>query len=137
MKYVLDTNAVSALMKGDIAVLERLRRSNKEGVSIPQPVLAELSYGIERLPRSKRRDRLQQSLRSIRREIARTTWTDDVSEHFGAIKAGLEKRGERVEDFDVAIGAHALAAGAVLVTTNAGHLSRIEDLEIEDWAAKG
>lgn len=60
MKLVLDTNAVSALMKGDPLVLERLKQRGKGEVSVPQPVLAEIAYGIERLPKSKRKEALQE-----------------------------------------------------------------------------
>jgi predicted nucleic acid-binding protein len=55
VKYVLDTNAVSALMKGTAAVIERLAATAPADVAVPQPVLAEIAFGIERLPRSKRR----------------------------------------------------------------------------------
>ena len=61
--YVLDTNAVSALMKGTAAVVERLAATAPADVSVPQPVLAEIAFGIERLPRSKRRAALQSRLR--------------------------------------------------------------------------
>ena len=57
--YVLDTNAVSALMKGTAAVVERLAATAPADVAVPQPVLAEIAFGIERLPRSKRRAALQ------------------------------------------------------------------------------
>ncbi|MCK6586236.1 MAG: type II toxin-antitoxin system VapC family toxin [Polyangiaceae bacterium] len=134
MRYVLDTNAVSALMKGDAHVLERLRRVGKGDVAIPQPVLAEIAYGIERLSRSKRRQALEERFELIRGEIARTPWTDSVSQHFGSVKAVLERRGERIEDFDAAIAAHALAEEAVLVTANLDHMARVPNLKIEDWA---
>ena len=101
---------------------------------MPQPVLAEISYGIERLPKSKRREALQQRFDLVRVEIARAGWTDSVSEHFGTIKAALEKRGKRIEDFDAAIAAHALAEDAVLVTTNVDDMARIPGVKIEDWA---
>lgn len=45
----------------------------------------------------------------IASELPRSVWTDGVSEHFGAIKAALERKGQRIEDFDAAIAAHALA----------------------------
>jgi predicted nucleic acid-binding protein len=48
--YVLDTNAVSALMKGSAAYVERLASHEPADVTIPQPVIAEIAYGIERLP---------------------------------------------------------------------------------------
>jgi len=57
-----------------------------------------------------------------------------VSERFGAIKAALEKRGKRIEDFDAAIAAHALVEGAVLVTANLGQLTRVSGLKVEDWS---
>ena len=60
MKLVLDTNAVSALMKGDSGIVERLKQRSKGEVSVPQPVLAEIAYGIERLPKSKRKEALQE-----------------------------------------------------------------------------
>jgi tRNA(fMet)-specific endonuclease VapC len=134
--FVLDTNAVSALMRGDASVVQRLRNIAKEDVSVPQPVLAEIAYGIERLPRSKRRDRLRRRYDLIRAELARTPWTDAVTERFGVIKATLERRGDRIEDFDIAIAAHALANGATLVTTDARHMTRIDGLLMEDWAQR-
>lgn len=134
MRYLLDTNAVSALMKGEPRVRERLRAVSHRDVAIPQPVVAEIAYGIERLPRSKRRDALQERFDLLRAELARAPWTDAVSDHFGVVKAALERRGERIEDFDAAIAAHALAEGAVLVTANLDHMVRVPGLTVEDWA---
>jgi len=57
--YVLDTDAVSALMKGSAAVVERLAATAPADIAIPRPVIAEIAFGIERLPRSKRRATLQ------------------------------------------------------------------------------
>jgi tRNA(fMet)-specific endonuclease VapC len=136
VKLVLDTNAVSALMKGDPGVIEKLKQRSKTEVSVPQPVLAEIAYGIERLPKSKRKDALQERFDLVRSELARSAWSDEVSESFGRIKAALEKKGQRIEDFDAAIAAHALARGAVLVTANLDHMTRIPGLEVEDWSTR-
>jgi tRNA(fMet)-specific endonuclease VapC len=135
VKIVLDTNAVSALMKGDPGVMERLKQRSKGEVSVPQPVWAEIAYGIERLPKSKRKEALQERFDLVRSELARASWSDEVSESFGRIKAVLEKKGQRIEDFDAAIAAHALATGAVLVTANLDHMTRIPGLTVEDWSA--
>ena len=134
MRYVLDTNAVSALMKGEPRIVERLRAASRGDVALPQPVIAEIAYGIERLPPSRRRDALQERFDLVRTELARAPWTDAVSEHFGVVKAALERQGQRLEDFDAAIAAHALAEEAVLVTANLDHMVRIPGLTIEDWA---
>jgi len=134
VKYILDTNAVSALMKGDARVVAKLRASNKGEAAIPQPVIAEIAYGIERLPRSKRRSLLEDRFELVRSELGRSPWTDTVSDQFGAIKAALEREGRRIEDFDAAIAAHALADGAVLVTANLRDMARVPGLKVEDWA---
>jgi predicted nucleic acid-binding protein len=90
--YVLDTNAVSALMKGTAAVIERLAATAPADIAVPQPVLADIAFGIARLPRSKRRAALQSRFELICAELPRAEWTDAVSQMFGRIKATLERR---------------------------------------------
>ena len=72
----------------------------------------------------------------IRSEIPRADWTDAVSAAFGTIKATLERAGKRIEDFDAAIAAHALAVGGTLVTANVDQMTRVPGLAIEDWTAE-
>ena len=134
MIYVLDTNAVSALMKGNETIVERLASHSPADVAIPQPVIAEIAYGIQRLPRSRRRSVLQARFDLICSELSRAEWTEAVSQAFGRIKAVLERRGSRIEDFDAAIAAHAIANGATLVTANARHMNRVPGLVIENWS---
>ncbi|HEX7778871.1 MAG TPA: type II toxin-antitoxin system VapC family toxin, partial [Vicinamibacterales bacterium] len=122
MRYVLDTNAVSALMKADPEVVARLAATAPPDVAIPQPVLAAIAFGLERLSRSKRRTALQSRFDLVCAEVPRAQWTDEVSQMFGRIKAMLERRGTRIEDFDAAIAAHALAFDATLVTANRDHM---------------
>ena len=133
MTYVLDTNAVSALMKGEAAVVARLAATERADVAVPQPVVAEIAFGIERLPRSKRRTILQERFDLVCSELGRAEWTDAVSHAYGRIKAMLERRGTRIEDFDAAIAAYALAVDATLVTANLDHMTRVPGLTIEDW----
>jgi tRNA(fMet)-specific endonuclease VapC len=135
VKYILDTNAVSALMRGDETMLKRLGGVPKNEVGVPQPVIAEIEYGIERLPRSKRKDALRERFALICGELPRAAWTDEVSEAFGRIKAALERKGSRIEDFDAAIAAHALAASAVLVSANLDDMVRVPGLVVEDWSS--
>lgn len=134
MKYILDTNAVSALMKGEASVLKRLSKESKSDVYIPGPVIAEIAYGIARLPKSKKRELLQERFELIQTEIQRIAWTDEVSLRFGEIKATLEKRGQRIEDFDAAIAAHAHEPESVLVSANTDDMIRVPGLHVEDWS---
>lgn len=134
MKYVLDTNVVSLLMKGDRTVIGRLKSVSRADVCMPQPVMAEIAYGIQRLSRSKRKDALASRFELLKSEIRRVAWSDEVSQAFGGIKSGLERKGERIEDFDAALAAHALAEGCVLVTANLKHMTRVSGLQVEDWS---
>jgi tRNA(fMet)-specific endonuclease VapC len=121
-------------MKGDPNVIEHLRRVARADVCMPQPVVAEIAYGIHRLSRSKRKDALSARFEMLKSEIRRVGWSDDVSDAFGSIKAACERKGERIEDFDAAVAAHALVDGSILVTANLKHMARIPGLELEDWS---
>jgi predicted nucleic acid-binding protein len=46
----------------------------------------------------------------------------------------LERCGSRLEDFDVAIAAHAASTDAVLVTHDRALGTRIPDVIVEDWS---
>jgi tRNA(fMet)-specific endonuclease VapC len=133
-RYVLDTNAVSALMKGDAQVLARLQSVPRNAVVVPQPVFAEIAYGIERLPRSKKKDALRQRYELLRAELPHAVWTEEVTDAFGRIKAQLERRGQRIEDFDAAIAAHAADEKFVLVSADADDMARIPGIRLEDWS---
>ncbi|MEO6599147.1 MAG: PIN domain-containing protein [Polyangiaceae bacterium] len=134
MKYVLDTNVVSSLMKGERNVIDHLKAVGRIDVCMPQPVVAEIAYGIQRLAKSKRKEALSSRFALLKSELGRVAWTDEVSDAFGAIKSALERKGERIEDMDAAIAAHALAEGGVLVTANVKHMSRVPGLQLEDWS---
>ncbi len=134
MKYILDTNVVSSLMKGEPNAIEHLKRVARADVRMPQPVVAEIAYGIQRLVRSKRKEALLTRFERLKAEIQRVAWSDEVSEAFGVVKAALERRGERIEDFDAAVAAHAIAENCVLVTANLKHMMRVPGLQIEDWS---
>ena len=123
-------------MKGDARALVRLRAAGRAETGIPQPVIAEIEYGLARLARSKRRQILKERFALLRAELPRCQWTDTVSERFGAIKAALERKGQRIEDFDAAIAAHALADGSTLVTADLVHMVRVPGLAVEDWTAE-
>jgi len=133
VKYILDTNTVSFLMRGDAAVRGRLMSHARTDVFIPAPVVAEIEYGIARLPRSARRSHLRTLFDVLLAELERFEWDDGVSRSFGEIKASLERRGTVLEDMDIAVAAHAVAAQATLVTDNTAHMNRIPDLRVENW----
>jgi tRNA(fMet)-specific endonuclease VapC len=131
--WLLDTTTLSFLMRGDEEVRAHLTTHPRTSVYVCQPVIAEIEYGLVRLPRSARKARLRHRFDIFLKELLRADWTDEVSRQFGRVRTDLEKRGIRLEDFDVAIAAHAMALDAVLVTDNVAHLERVTGLALENW----
>ena len=119
MKYVLDTNTVSALMRGAPSVAARLAKVPRADVAIAQVTVAEIEFGLRYLPTSKRRRLLREQWGTIGSELIRLPWDDQVSRAFGERKARLERSGKRMSDFDLAIAAHAIALGLIIVTADA------------------
>lgn len=50
-------------------------------------------------------------------------------------KARLRKSGKIIDDFDLLIGATAVAFDLIMVTNNTSHFSRLKDIKLEDWTA--
>ncbi len=64
-------------------------------------------------------------------ELLRLPWNDEVSRVFGERKARLERRGNRMNDFDLEIAAHAIAFDLIVVTAESA-FGRLQ-LRREDW----
>ena len=131
--YLLDTTAVSALMRAEPKVASRVRECSPGDIVLAQPVIAEIEHGLSRLPRSRRKVALAERWNTLQRALGRAQWTDAVSRTYGTLKADLERKGTPLDDFDLAIAAHALESGATLVTSNVRHFSRVPALPVEDW----
>lgn len=133
MRYLLDTNTVSALMRGQQVVAARLAKTPREDVAISQVTVAEIEFGLRYLPASKRRRALEAQWAAIGSELNRLPWDDEVSRRFGERKARLERTGNRMSDFDLAIAVHAVAYGLTLVTADRA-FERLR-LRQENWLA--
>ncbi|MCU0693660.1 MAG: type II toxin-antitoxin system VapC family toxin [Polyangiaceae bacterium] len=124
---------LTALLRGEPEPVRRLMALPRTQVLLPQPVVGEVLCGLARLPRSKRRTALTNRCQALLTAMLRAEWTDMVSKMFGETKASLERKSTRLDDFDIAIAAHALALDAVLVTRNVQHMARISGLRMEHW----
>ena len=59
---------------------------------------------------------------------------DSQSEFYGKIRFELEKSGTPLRDMDILIAATAISKGAILITHNKKHFSKIKKLETDDWS---
>jgi tRNA(fMet)-specific endonuclease VapC len=136
-KFLLDTNTVSELMRANPIALGNLTQRPRDEVVVPQPVVAEIEFGLALLPPGKRKKALGQRWKLFSGELLRATWNDAVSAQFALTKAQLRKAGSIIEDLDIAIAAHAMAWELTLVTNNTSHFRRIKSLRLVDWTRPG
>ena len=63
-------------------------------------------------------------------------WARNAARSYANLRAALAAKGVTLGAMDILIAAHALAVGAVLVSSDKA-FRQVEQLEIEDWAATG
>jgi tRNA(fMet)-specific endonuclease VapC len=130
MAYLLDTNAVIALMKNHAHVVERIRHVGRSELVICGPVEAELWFGVSK---STRVDENRRHLLTLLEWIPSLPFCGEASRLCGEIRANLAQKGTPIGPYDLQIAAIALANDCVLVTHNTNEFSRIADLKLEDW----
>ena len=124
MRVLLDTNAYSALMRGDEAVAERVRRS--ERLYLSAIVVGELLYGF-------RCGNRYESNRQQLDEILASPYVDllpirrSTCERFAMVATHLRRKGRPIPGNDMWIAAHAMEAGAELFSYDS-HFSAIDNL---------
>jgi tRNA(fMet)-specific endonuclease VapC len=131
-KVLLDTNAYTALLAGDEAVLDVLAEA--EVVYMSVVVLGELFAGFK--GGNRERDNLRQLDEFLRRPPVRTLpVTRGTAEVFGEVKQQLKSGGTPIPQNDVWIAAHAIESGAWLVTYDQ-HFHKVAGILLWDGIAK-
>jgi tRNA(fMet)-specific endonuclease VapC len=130
MAYLIDTDILIYLIKGNHAVDRRLIETESIPKAISVITFGELLFGAKKSIQKDKNIAIVYRLSEVFPiiEINRST-----IETFTEIKATLEKDGERIEDFDLLIAATALGMNYTLVTNNTKHYQRIESLKLENW----
>lgn len=128
MIYLLDTNAVIAIMRSDANLLARLKPLRPQDFALSAIVVHELYFGAQKSQHKAdnlaRIEALQFPVLEFDREDAR---------HAGDIRAALATLGTPIGPYDALIGGQARARNLTLVTRNVREFERIKDLAIETW----
>ena len=134
MRYVLDTTAFSAVMRKDAGLLGILMGCQPSDIVTVPPVVAEIQYGIKRLQSASKKVLLLKAERDrLLSVITVLPWRSEASKKFGEIKANLERKGNMIDDFDIAIAAIAISHKCGVLTANLRHFERIRGLETKGW----
>ena len=134
MNYLLDTNAVVALLRNKPArVRERYREAEKSGdyLAVSSIVLFELWYGVEKSGRV--RENTERLRILLSGDLDLLDFDDLDAQTAGRVRVALEKIGTPIGAYDLLIAGQALRRGLTVVTANTSEFSRVAELSWEDW----
>lgn len=128
---LLDTNILTAFLKGHPQVVARMERYLDE---VGRPSISIITYyellrGLKELGSPRKLADFEDLIGHLHMRLL----TRRVVGIGADLYVELRRRGEPLEDADILIAATALAHGLVLVTDNEQHFRRIPGLKVENW----
>ncbi|MCH7824131.1 MAG: type II toxin-antitoxin system VapC family toxin [Acidobacteria bacterium] len=127
MDVILDTNAVSALLRGDTALAALLEPAKRH--HLPVIVIGEYRYG---LIRSRHRKTLQAFLETLIRESLVLRIDETTTTYYAAVRNELRETGSPIPENDVWIAALARQHGQPIVSRDE-HFDEIAETERLGW----
>jgi tRNA(fMet)-specific endonuclease VapC len=132
VSYLLDTDICSDVLRRRHGMFERLRARSPATLHVCSITIAEAHAGARKSPRSAE---LLMAWDHFLQPFADRVlpFDKEAAEHYGAIRAHLELRGEMIGDRDCMIASIARHHGLVLVSANVAEHQRVPDLNVENW----
>lgn len=133
-RYLLDTNiCIYIINQRPAEVLERFKQLSVEQVALSTITWGELYFGAYKSERLQHNLRNMQTLTGLLEVLPLPI---AAAEHYGKVRAQLQREGLPIGGNDLWIAAHALASKLTLVTHNTKEFERIEHLQLENWVVK-
>lgn len=131
VRYLLDTNICIYIAKGQpVAVRERLARHALQELALSVITVGELRFGAEK---SQARERALSTIEQLVQMIPPHPLPQAAAEHYGDIRATLQKQGLPIGNNDLWLAAHARAEDWILVTNNTREFTCVPGLQVENW----
>jgi tRNA(fMet)-specific endonuclease VapC len=128
-RYLLDTNIISDVFRSPGGAVDRaLRNHSEHEIGTSLIVKGEILFGLKK----------NSSLRGLRHfemlidSIAVWPLDKPVEDHYAALRADMERRGDQIGANDLWIAAQAVALDAVVVTDDRA-FGRIPRVKVENW----
>lgn len=134
IRYLLDTNIVIYVIKQRPRQALQVFNQHVGRMAISAITLAELFHGAEKSNAPAVNLAVIEDFCS-RLEVL--PYLARAAQHYGAIRAALERQGLPIGVNDLHIAAHARSEGLTLVTHNTREFERVPALQLEDWALGG
>lgn len=117
MIYLLDTNAISALMRADLRIVSWLSSIGADDrVVICTITRGEILFGLERLAQGRRRSELEGKALSLFAVLPCEPIPTAAADRYASVKASQQRRGLPLDENDLWIAATTLAIDATLVS---------------------
>jgi tRNA(fMet)-specific endonuclease VapC len=132
LRYLLDTTILIYVLKRRPPELRSTFNANAGRMAISSITLAELIHGAQKS------QHVNENLSAIEDLCSRLDvlpYGAKAAQHYGAIRAALEKIGQSIGVNDLHIAGHARSEGLILVTNNLPEFERVPALELENWVA--
>lgn len=130
-RYLLDTNICIYIAKyNPVSVRERFAQHSANELAISVITLGELRFGAEK---SQSKEKALTVIEELVNLMNIEELTESAAEHYGQIRAELQKSGQMIGNNDLWIAAHARSRDWVLVTNNEKEFLRVDGLKVENW----
>lgn len=134
---ILDTDVVSELMRDRPHPALGAWLSGQDPGDLHSTVitLAEIAYGLERLPPGRRRETLLLAYAEVFAGFGDQVldFGYDAAVRYGSVVAGREREGRPIDSMDAQIACIALAQGATLATRNEKDFERTGVSVVNPW----
>ena len=130
LRYLLDTHIVIYVIKRRPLAALHIFNEHAGHMAISSITLAELLHGAEKSNAPARSLAVVEDFCS-RLEVL--PYGPKAAQHYGSIRAALEKRGQTIGVNDLHIAAHARSEGLTLVSNNLREFERVEALQLANW----
>jgi tRNA(fMet)-specific endonuclease VapC len=129
IRYMLDTDMCSYLIKGTSDELAGKVKRHRNQLCMSTITLAELLFGAAK----KNYPRLSEAVALMQQLVMVIPWTTDAARQYAVIRSELESVGTPIGNMDMLIAAAATSENCCLITNNTAHFSRVGNLRLENW----
>jgi tRNA(fMet)-specific endonuclease VapC len=129
-RFLLDTNTISYLVARRLPRAEvRIAALHPDQLLVSAISYGEVWFGLMRRPA---KVAIREAMSNFLREIEILPWTRHTANIYAGLRAEMEKSGKPMGSLDMLIAAHALEAGATLVSSDRA-FRYVPGLTVEDW----
>lgn len=125
----MDTNICIYFLKGQYQLDNKIDQAGLFNCFISEITVAELKYGAANSSQAERNQKVIDEFINSFSIIPIFNALDIYAKE----KARLRKSGRLIDDFDLLIGATAIANELTLITRNTSHFERLEAITVENW----